>query len=126
MLAFHTGHMLRSGSVLALVLAISALNAGCAPTGAGGGAAPAKPSAPAAAAPAAGGAPAAPAPAAPAVTAPAPLSPPETVKFGTSAAVTAAGAYIGIERGYFRELGIDVEIVPFGSAAEMFQPIAAS
>jgi NitT/TauT family transport system substrate-binding protein len=102
------------------------LGGACAPSGAGGATAPTKPAAPAAPAPSSGGAPAAPAPAAPAAPALTPLSPPETVKFGTSAAVTSAGAYIGIERGYFRELGLDVEIVPFGSAAEMFQPIAAS
>jgi NitT/TauT family transport system substrate-binding protein len=54
------------------------------------------------------------------------LSPPQTITYGTSANVNSAGVYVGIERGYFRELGLDVEIVPFSGAAEMFQPLAAS
>jgi NitT/TauT family transport system substrate-binding protein len=48
------------------------------------------------------------------------------VKVGTSVGVTASPLFIGIERGYFRELGLDVEAIPFNSAAEMFNPIAAS
>jgi NitT/TauT family transport system substrate-binding protein len=31
-----------------------------------------------------------------------------------------------VDKGYYKELGLDVEIVPFSSAAEMIQPIAAS
>jgi ABC-type nitrate/sulfonate/bicarbonate transport system substrate-binding protein len=31
-----------------------------------------------------------------------------------------------MERGYFRELGLEIEIIPFNGAAEMFQPLAAS
>jgi ABC-type nitrate/sulfonate/bicarbonate transport system substrate-binding protein len=61
-----------------------------------------------------------------AVTPPVPLSPPQSVKYGTSANVNSAGVYIGIERGYFRELGVEVEIIPFAGASEMFQPLAAS
>jgi NitT/TauT family transport system substrate-binding protein len=56
----------------------------------------------------------------------APLSPPEAVKVGTSTGVTAAPLFLGLERGYFRELGLDVDPIPFNSAAEMFQPLAAS
>jgi NitT/TauT family transport system substrate-binding protein len=50
----------------------------------------------------------------------------ETVKYGASGSVSSAGAFIGIERGYFREVGLEIEIVPFTNAAEMIQPIAAS
>ncbi len=130
------GHGQMPGRLAALAwLMIAALLASCGPAGAGAPA-PAKP----AAAPASSAAPPA-APAAPAaapVSAPAappapaggnalaPPSPPEPIKVGTSVGVTAAPLFIGIERGYFRDLGLDVETVPFNSAAEMFQPIAAS
>ena len=40
--------------------------------------------------------------------------------------VSSSGIFIGVERGYYQEQGIDVEIVPFSNAAEMIQPIAAS
>ncbi|HZS00463.1 MAG TPA: ABC transporter substrate-binding protein [Chloroflexota bacterium] len=130
---------LRPSRFAALLVATATLVAGCG-AGAGGSSAPARPAAPAAAAPASnsavapapgsGSAPAAAAPAASAgsatAAAPAPLSPPEPVKVGTSVGVTAAPLFIGLERGYFRELGLDVEPIPFNSAAEMFQPIAAS
>ncbi|HLH21746.1 MAG TPA: ABC transporter substrate-binding protein [Chloroflexota bacterium] len=140
------------GVLLALLVAM-ALGAGCAPAS-GSPPAPAKPSGAATAPPAASGggaAVAAPASgtaasgpdssaatgsavaAAPAASAapgqaamPSPLSPPQTITYGTSASVNSAGVYIGIERGYFRELGLDVEIVPFNGAADMFQPLAAS
>ncbi|HZR98546.1 MAG TPA: ABC transporter substrate-binding protein [Chloroflexota bacterium] len=133
-------------AALALVLVAATLGASCTP--ASGGSTPAKPSgaapgAPAAAPPASGAAPAsAPAasagagsstaaPAAPPASSalapmPPPLSPPQTITYGTSASVNSAGVYIGIERGYFRELGLEIEIVPFNGAAEMFQPLAAS
>src|SRR5207302_1549902 len=41
---------------------------------------------------------------------------PETIKVAASASVSATGFFIGLERGYFREQGIDVEIVPFEGA----------
>jgi NitT/TauT family transport system substrate-binding protein len=115
------GARARFGVLSAAALAVLA---SCGPAAGGGGAAPAKPAAPAAAPvtqPA--GPEAAPAAVVPAL---APLSPPESVKVGTSVSVTAASLFIGIERGYFRELGLDVEAIPFNSAAEMFNPIAAS
>jgi NitT/TauT family transport system substrate-binding protein len=48
----------------------------------------------------------------------APASPtaPQMVKVAASASVSATGFFIGLERGYFREQGIDVEIVPFEGA----------
>jgi ABC-type nitrate/sulfonate/bicarbonate transport system substrate-binding protein len=139
----------RSAALLVILVA-ALLGAGCGPTsGSAPAAAPAKPSGAAAPAPASG-APAAPAastsgaaagssasgaaPAAgatpPAATGlapmPPPLSPPQTITYGTSANVNSAGVYVGIERGYFRELGLAIEIIPFNGAAEMFQPLAAS
>jgi ABC-type nitrate/sulfonate/bicarbonate transport system substrate-binding protein len=48
------------------------------------------------------------------------------VKYAASQSVSSSGIFIGVERGYYKEQGIDVEIVPFSSAAEMIQPIAAS
>ena len=56
----------------------------------------------------------------------APLSPSQNVKYAASQSVSSSGIFIGVERGYYKELGIDVEIVPFSNAAEMIQPIAAS
>jgi hypothetical protein len=122
--------VVRRASLLALLAAAVACAAGCG-AGAGSPPLPAKPAAPAPVAPTSGGAPATAAavPVAAASSAPAalaPLSPPEAVKVGTSTGVTAAPLFIGLDRGYFRELGLDVEAIPFNSAAEMFQPMAAS
>src|SRR5262245_26997644 len=77
-------------------------------------AAPAAPVAKSAAAPTAA-APAAPtsAPAAAAPTSgsmPTALNPPVTVRVGTLSTVSDAGLYIGLERGYYRELGLNLEI----------------
>ena len=47
------------------------------------------------------------------------------VKVGTGPAVGSAGFFIGIDRGYFKDQGIDVEVVPFAGAAEMATPLAA-
>jgi NitT/TauT family transport system substrate-binding protein len=88
----------------------------------------------AACAPAAGGRPAvvATATAAPATSAPAaaptsaPAAGPETIKYAAGTSVSSAGVFIGIDRGYYREVGLEIEIVPFSNAAEMIQPIAAS
>jgi ABC-type nitrate/sulfonate/bicarbonate transport system substrate-binding protein len=40
---------------------------------------------------------------------PTPLSPPVTVKAGVLSSVSDSGLYIGLERGYYRELGIDLQ-----------------
>jgi ABC-type nitrate/sulfonate/bicarbonate transport system substrate-binding protein len=137
------GHSRRGASLLAFVVLAAILAVGCAPAS---GRAPAAAPAPAssgapAATTATGASAAAPSPAssaaagtaaasgaAPAASAAMPpaLSPPQTITYGTSANVNSAGVYVGIERGYFRELGLDVDIVPFSGAAEMFQPLAAS
>jgi NitT/TauT family transport system substrate-binding protein len=56
----------------------------------------------------------------------APLVPSQTVKYAASQSVSSSGIFIGVEKGYYKEQGLDIEIVPFSSAAEMIQPIAAS
>jgi NitT/TauT family transport system substrate-binding protein len=62
---------------------------------------------------------------APAAAAVAPPATVEQVKFASSPAVSTAGVYIGMERGYFREVGLEIEIVPFSGGAEMISSIAA-
>jgi ABC-type nitrate/sulfonate/bicarbonate transport system substrate-binding protein len=71
-------------------------------------------------------APAAPAPAAvPATTAASPAAL-DHVKFATTTgSSTSAGVYIALARGYFSQVGIDVEMVPFNGGAEMISSIAA-
>jgi NitT/TauT family transport system substrate-binding protein len=44
----------------------------------------------------------------------------------TSGSVTGAGVYIALDRGYYREAGLDVEIVPFPGGAQMISSVAAS
>src|SRR3989442_84482 len=75
--------------------------------------------APAARAPAPTAAGAASAPAAAAASAmPAPLSPPVTVKVGLLSSISDSGVFIGLERGYYRDLGLElqVESIPDPSA----------
>jgi NitT/TauT family transport system substrate-binding protein len=81
---------------------------------------------PAAAPPSAPAAPAAPAaaPAAPPAAAAQPLSPLVAVKYGTAGLIGEAGVFAAIEKGYFREEGIEVEMVPFRVSAEMTAPLA--
>jgi NitT/TauT family transport system substrate-binding protein len=59
----------------------------------------------------------------------APAAPPapsaETVRFGVLSAATDAGIFIAQDLGYFREQGIEVEMVPFDSAARMVAPLGA-
>src|SRR4051794_334207 len=81
-----------------------------------------------------GAAPAAPAPASPvAVAAPAvvtspsaapPLDPPLALRYGTAGLIGEAGVFAAIEKGYFREEGIEVDLVPFRVSAEMTAPLA--
>ncbi|HLH21347.1 MAG TPA: ABC transporter substrate-binding protein [Chloroflexota bacterium] len=113
---------------LALMIALAA----CAPSGAGGPAAgPGHPAAPlpgtstGAAPPTAATAPTSPtaapiasvtATAAPgagaAQAAPPPLSPPVAVKVGSQGTVAERGIFIALERGYFAEEGLDVDLIP--------------
>jgi NitT/TauT family transport system substrate-binding protein len=94
------------------------------PAPAGGNTAP--PAQPAASAPAGVTQAAAPAPAATAAQPAAvqPLSPSMTLKYGTAGLIGEAGLFDAIEKGYFREEGLDVELVPFRVSAEMTAPLA--
>ncbi|HWP28522.1 MAG TPA: ABC transporter substrate-binding protein [Chloroflexota bacterium] len=47
---------------------------------------------------------------APARALPAPLSPPVTVRVGVLASISDSGIYIGLERGYYRELGLELQV----------------
>ncbi len=53
-----------------------------------------------------------------------PLSPPVRVRAGTLGLLTEAGLYIAYERGYFREEGLDVELVRFARGAEQTPALA--
>jgi NitT/TauT family transport system substrate-binding protein len=44
----------------------------------------------------------------------------------TSGSVTGAGVYIALNRGYYKDVGLDVEIVPFPGGAQMISSVAAS
>ncbi|MFI5268322.1 MAG: ABC transporter substrate-binding protein [Chloroflexota bacterium] len=80
----------------------------------------AKPAASVSAAPAASGASAAAKPASSGVAG-------EHVKIAiTTGSVTGAGVYIALNRDYFRDVGLDVEIVPFAGGAQMISSVAAS
>ncbi|HTD77792.1 MAG TPA: ABC transporter substrate-binding protein, partial [Chloroflexota bacterium] len=50
----------------------------------------------------------------------------EHVKIGATPAIASAGVYIGLDRNYFRDQGIDVEVVNFAGAADMVQSLGAS
>jgi len=96
-------------------------------------AAPAAPPAPAPTAPAAASVPtaAAPAPTAPSRTptsgpaAPAALSPAVRVRVGTVPSTGMAPIYIALDRGYFTQLGLEVDNVEFDAVTRMMQPLAA-
>lgn len=53
-----------------------------------------------------------------------PLDPRVSVKYGLVGSTTNAGEFIAYERGYFKEEGLDVELLPFGSAAESIPALA--
>jgi NitT/TauT family transport system substrate-binding protein len=126
------------GTLLALA---SLLAAGCAAP-----AAPAsKPAAPSGPAPASAQAPAAPPATAPAAAAPAapttgaaasaaapatvareaPLNPPVTINMGVLRSGSEVGYYLALERGYFAEEGVNVELHDFTTAADEIAPLAA-
>ncbi|HLH26034.1 MAG TPA: ABC transporter substrate-binding protein [Chloroflexota bacterium] len=112
---------LRGVALLVPWVAAAWLLTACAP--AAPAAAPAGPVPPAAGpAPASGGA--APSAAPTAATA---ADPPaaEPVRFGVLSAATDAGIFIAQELGYFREQGVDLDLVPFDSAARMVAPLGA-
>ena len=75
--------------------------------------------------PAAASSAASPSPAAkPAAAAPAPITP-QTVRLGLLSSASDSGLFIAIEKGYFRDQGIEIESTPFDSAAQMVAPLAA-
>ena len=118
----------RRAALIALAFGLLLLGAACAPLPA---AAPAK----ATAAPAASGAPAgaSAAPAASAPTAPqaggaaaAGAPAPATVKVGVVRTLTEAGIYIGMERGYFAEQGITLDLENFDTAAKAVPAVSTN
>lgn len=57
----------------------------------------------------------------------APLSPTVAVKLGVSAfSPSDAGFLISLEKNYFREEGLNVEVVPFSTAGEMIAPLSTN
>src|SRR3954454_22804099 len=100
-------------TLLTVLSSVSLLAAGC-----GGGTGSAPPGA--ASRPAAGPAPPAAGPAAPAPAAPGPL----TMLKAAQTTASAYPFYIGIERGYYRELGIDLEYEQFRSGTETVPMLA--
>ena len=108
--------LLRAGLGLASVAPVSALLAACG----GGGATPTPTRAPAATpteAPAAASPTAVPSPTV--VPTPSPTRQLTTFKFGTARQIASLSAYIGIEKGFFRDEGIDLEIVEIQTLGQM-------
>src|SRR5437879_13089487 len=50
-------------------------------------------------------------------------APATTLRVGLVAAVSHAGFFVPMERGYFAEQGLAIEFVPFRSAADMIAPL---
>ena len=75
-------------------------------------------------APAAGPAPRAPTAAPAAQTAQTTASAPVTVRIATQKVATDVATFVALERGYFRQEGIDAELVVFGNASEMIPALA--
>jgi NitT/TauT family transport system substrate-binding protein len=97
----------RGGWISLLVALLACQSAGSAPPPAAPAATSARSAAPAA--PAATAAPAAAAQPAQAGM-PAPLAPPVTVRIGVLSSVSDSGIYIGLERGYYRDLGLELQV----------------
>jgi NitT/TauT family transport system substrate-binding protein len=52
-----------------------------------------------------------------------PLTPPVSIKIGTLGQPAEAGNFWAIERGYFKDEGLDASLVPFGSAPDEIPPM---
>src|SRR5215207_4666624 len=55
----------------------------------------------------------------------APLSPPVTVRVGVQGSAANSPIYIGYERGYFRQEGLNLELINLPSANELIPALAA-
>lgn len=139
-MSYSNSGFLRLAGLMAIAVLLAACSPGAAPTSAppaassaaatpapAAPAAPAKPAAPAAtAAPASAPAAASPAAAAgPAAYKPVPLSPPVRVKFG----VLSSGSpplSIALDKGYFNDEGLDVQVETLKSGAELFPALAGN
>jgi NitT/TauT family transport system substrate-binding protein len=116
----------RQATRLSLLLGLL-LVLGCAPTPA---AAPAKPASPVAAVASTAAPPPAQAPtqaavaASPVPAAVQPLSPALNLKVGSLGLVGEAGVFDALAKGYFREEGLEVELLPFRTTNEMTAPLA--
>jgi ABC-type nitrate/sulfonate/bicarbonate transport system substrate-binding protein len=62
--------------------------------------------------------------ASPTAAAAAPLTPPIPLKVGLLFSASDGGILIGVERGYYREEGLDIELVQFDTGPSMFAPLA--
>jgi NitT/TauT family transport system substrate-binding protein len=117
---------MRAGSRFGIPLVLLLLVACAGP----GGAAPAKPAA-SAPPPAAGGAATASGPSAAAGTqatgfASARLPSMTTIKFGYTPLLSGGPVFVGIERGYFEELNLNLDMIRFNSGALMVAPLASN
>ncbi len=54
-----------------------------------------------------------------------PLSPPVVVRVATTPSISNGGRYVAMERGYFREEGLEIEDVPSDTSAQLFPALAA-
>jgi NitT/TauT family transport system substrate-binding protein len=54
-----------------------------------------------------------------------PLSPPVKLMVGVLQSTVEGSIYLALERGYFREEGLDIELVPFRTSADMIAPLAS-
>lgn len=110
---------INQGTMLALVLGLLLTLAGCAPAAAPT-AVPTK--APAASPTTAAATPTSAPPKAAATTPAAPPSKQVTLKFGSIQSVSDAGVYIAMDKGYFQEQGITIEVNNFRTVADLIAP----
>jgi len=112
--------MMRAQWISSVALVVAALGAAAC----GGQGAPA-PAAPPPAAPAARENPAPAAPAAAPAYRPTPLNPPVTLQVGTVNSTSDAGFFIALDKGYFKDEGLNVETVDFQTAVAMIAPLGS-
>lgn len=112
---------LRRWTALAMLLGIVVALAACAPAATPTPTPITKAPTPAPAKAADPAKPPAPTPTAP--PAPTPTPQPVTIKFGTPGVIADAGTYIAIDKGYFKEQGITMEVINFRSVAELIAPL---